>query len=68
MLGTVKKTDFEPREAAAGQCADYEHGAPENSGEPGGFIRQLVSQRDQKTGTSKSNEYDASAGSSQKPW
>ena len=68
MLGPIEKTDLKPREAAASECADYKRGAPENSSEPRAFMRQLVSQGDQKTGTSYSGERDPSPGRSQKPW
>ena len=68
MLGSIEKTDLKPREAAGSKCADYKRGAPENSGEPRDFVRQLISQNDQETGASYSGERDPSPGRSQKPW
>src|SRR5215475_3617488 len=66
MLGSIEKADFKPREAAAGECANYERGGPEYSGEPCASMRQVVPHGQQKSDTSKSSECDPRLGSSQK--
>ena len=58
MLGPIEKTDLKPRKASASESADYKRGAPENSGEPRGSMRQLVPHGKQKSDTSNSSECD----------